>query len=200
MRISIKRHSFFILTVLYLGLLFSVSFAQSKLLDKVIQKFNSEKSISVEVAQIGSATKGKIFFEFPDKEKIVLNNSEIIVVADTVWNYNFKLNRLVIQERTEEFSPFFLLDILYKLPSKCTYSENSAHNQFTLKPLDEQKLNFRLVSVAVGKNTLPKSISLIDINGNKYSFSLNKYILGKKYDDRFFTVKPKKGTKIVDLR
>ncbi len=200
MQMLSKGVSFFQLTVLCFVLPYSVNLAQSKLLDKVINKFNSEKSIAVDVIQDGSATKGKMFFEAPDKEKIILNESEIIVVADTVWNYNTKLSRLVIQERSEEFSPFSLLDILYKLPAKCSYSENIAENKFILKPIDQQELNFRSVSIVIGKNKLPRKIFLIDINGNKYSFSLKKYILGEKYGDSFFKVKSKKGIKIVDLR
>ncbi len=200
MRMLNKRITFFYLIIFCWIVPISLNLAQGNLLNKVIEKFNSEKSFSVEVTQIGSQTKAQIFFEFPDKEKIVLDKSVIVVVADTVWNYNSKLNRLVIQERTEEFSPFSLLDIFYKLPSECTYSENSSGDEFSLKPRDEQELNFKFVSVVVDKNNLPSKISLIDINGNKFLFVLDNYILGKKYGDGFFTVKLKKGTKIVELR
>ncbi len=200
MRMLNKRITFFYLIIFCWIVPISLNLAQGNLLNKVIEKFNSEKSFSVEVTQIGSQTKAQIFFEFPDKEKIVLDKSVIVVVADTVWNYNSKLNRLVIQERTEEFSPFSLLDIFYKLPSECTYLENSSGDEFSLKPRDEQELNFKFVSVVVDKNNLPSKISLVDINGNKFLFVLDNYILGKKYGDGFFTVKLKKGTKIVELR
>ncbi len=194
-----ERYFLFLLFFSFL-LLNSFNFAENSLLSRVQKKFETINSFSVEVVGNRNNIKGELFFKSPDSEKIVFSNYSIIVRTDTVWNFNKKLNRLVIQTTEDNFSPFSIIDIINKLPAMCSYKEDVRNNSFTLNPKDESDLNFNSVKVIVNSQSLPIQIFVTDLNGKEFSFVLKNYKLGRKFNSDFFKFKIVKGIKVVDLR
>ncbi len=194
-----KRLFLFSVVILFL-LMSGAVFGKTTLLEKVKEKFEKEKSFAVEIVLSGGRQKGKIYFQSPEFEKIYFGDYAIAVVSDTIWNFNKKIKRLVIQEKDEDFSPFSIYDILFKLPGECKYIENKGKGEFTLIPNDEDALNVKSVKVKVNKSSLPVFVEVTDLNGKKFSFYLKNYSFGSGYDRSFFNIELPKGTKIVDLR
>lgn len=194
-----KRFSLFTAIIVFL-LTSGMVLGETTLLEKVKEKFEKEKSFSVEIVLSGGGQKGKIYFQSPDFEKIHFGDYTIAVVSDTIWNFNKKIKRLVIQEKEDDFSPFSIYDILFKLPGECKYVENKGEGEFTLFPKDEDALNVKSVKVKVNKSSLPVFVEVTDLNRKKFSFYLKNYSFGPGYDRSFFKIELPKGTKIVDLR
>ncbi len=200
MRISVGKLSLLFIVFFSEWIFNNSVLCETSLLGKVRQKFESEKSFSVEVVLEQNNAAGKIFFQSPDLEKIVFGNYKIVVIADTIWNFNSKLNRLVIQEKEDDFTPFSIYDILFKLPNECEYIENKGGNEFTLIPNNGDEINVRSVKVKMDKSFLPVFVKVTDMNNKIFSFSLKKYLFGIDFDRSFFEIKKLKGTKVVDLR
>ncbi len=194
-----KKFSLFTAIIVFL-LTSGMVLGETTLLEKVKEKFEKEKSFSVEIVLSGGEQKGKIYFQSPDFEKIHFGDYTIAVVSDTIWNFNKKIKRLVIQEKEDDFSPFSIYDILFKLPGECKYVENKGEGEFTLFPKDEDALNVKSVKVKVNKSSLPVFVEVTDLNRKKFSFYLKNYSFGSGYDRSFFKIELPKGTKIVDLR
>lgn len=184
-------------------------FAQTpqELVSQVQKKFDSIKDLSSNIITFSDGVKkleGKFYYKKPDMFRI--DNKEMSIVNDgkTVWNYNKKFKRVVINYTSDNPSIFSLKKIINDYPSKCkienvTPDKSRGNNLIKLVPL-QNKLNFKSAVLRITKEKLVDRLDIITVNGNKIIFEFKNIKINQKLSKKLFSLKPKKGIKIIDLR
>ncbi|MBU0558950.1 MAG: outer-membrane lipoprotein carrier protein LolA [Bacteroidetes bacterium] len=143
---------------------------------------------------------GKFFYKKKSKFKIDLKFHKIISDGKTIWNYDSRFNRVIVNDQENDVSSFSIDKILYEYPSQCDLSVQSTTGNTTviiLKPKNGL-LNFDSAFLTLVNSFISKII-ITDFNGNKIEFILNN-IQFISQPDKEFVFNPEKGTEIIDLR
>ncbi len=182
-------------------------FAQSAgtILNKIQQKYNSYENISAEfkqfnLKQTAPALKGKIFYS-KGKVKLLLPAAQIVIIKDTVWNYNKKLNQLAISLNEEEKPLFdfgnFSKDLLRNFNASVRKRKNFFEIILTPKG---NNFEFEKLKLIVGKNFLIRSVQAKGESFNRVKIDFENFGFNKITKRNFFKIKVPKNCRIIDLR
>jgi outer membrane lipoprotein-sorting protein len=193
--------------ILFFVCLFTVMvFAQDadQLLKNVKERFEGIKDFSAEIRQEGSnqVFNGKLYYKQTDKFRLELKDMIIVSDGSTVWNFNKKDNRLVIDEVDNAASfPFSFEKILNEYAPKSNLSSSIDGNlrvlSFTPKP--GTNLNFSSARLWINKDNLVKRIS-VNNGSESITLRLTEYKLNQDQPDSRFTFKAPEGSRVIDLR
>lgn len=181
--------------------------AQS-ILNEIQLKFNSINNFSADFRQSNQAIKevtglsGKFYFKKKNKYRIELSRY-VIVSNDTVlWNFDNKLNRVVINGADNKTASFSLNDFVINYPGKCTIRKltgNSNFNVIELKP-NSKELGFKSARIYSDKNNLIRKLSITGFNNKNLDFEFSNIRINESIPESKFYFIPPEGTQIIDLR
>lgn len=150
--------------------------------------------------------RGSLSIKGKDKYRVEIGDALFVSDGKAMFRYSPGLNQLVIQESsslTNEFQPssfFFSYSGRFNISGE-RQEVIGGIKCITYELSPKAKDRFRSMEVAVSViDSLPKRILTIDHNGNKAQYVMNNIVLDDKVSDRLFTVKPPKGTEVIDLR
>jgi outer membrane lipoprotein carrier protein len=171
-------------------------------LKKVQDKFNSIESFSADFFESRSSAKGEFYFKKENSFKIITAKQEITNNGKTIWNYDQKLNRVVINSVENEASSFSLRQYLFDYPEKCDVTLIDTNNvdkvlQFT--PYNDE-LGFSLAKIYIDENYLLKKIELANGLDSSIKFEFKNIKLDVDISEEFFNYNPPQGSRIIDLR
>jgi outer membrane lipoprotein carrier protein len=188
-------------------LIFSLNlFAQDadKLLRNLQETFSAINDFTAEIKQEGDnpVFTGKLFYKKENKFRLELKNMTIVSDGETIWNYNKKDNRVVVDDvRASESVPFSFETLLNEYPSKSNLSSRKEGNRdiLILTPKTSSELNFREAAISVNSENLIEKISINNGN-NRIVINISGYSINKDLPDSRFNFKTPEGSKIIDLR
>jgi outer membrane lipoprotein-sorting protein len=179
---------------------------------KAIPSFeaNISYTLSNDVEKVSEEFKGKITVK-GDKYKLVLPEQEVINNGTTVWTYlpdakevNIDNAEAVVDEGTPTPSRFYEI---YKKGYKYLYLQDQTENGVLceivdLVPEKKDPQYFKVRMNIVKKDKSIQSWTMFDKSGNRYKYTITKFVPNNKIEDAFFTFDPKKypGVEVIDLR
>lgn len=209
-----------ILTVFSLFLVVSV-FGQYdpkalEILDAMSKKYKSfqafEANISYtltnDVEKINEEFKGKITVK-GDKFRLTLPEQEVINNGSTVWTYLPEAKEVNIDNydpKSEDINPSKMHEV-YKKGFKYLYLQDKMEagvmcEEVDLVPEKKDAQYFKVKMFINKKDKTIQSFTLFDKGGNRYKYTISKFVANPKVDDTFFVFDTKKypGVEVVDLR
>ncbi len=186
------------------GYVVSAQSAQ-ELIHNVQAKFNTIENFSAGIAQTkldGKHYAGKFYYAKGNKYRIEFKNMLIVSDGNSIWNFNKKINRVVITNLSDNPDAFSFEKFIFDFPGKCKMEiTGKSHNNYEVKfiPLDDD-LGFDWAKVTITPDSLIKKIQIADYSGNKFNVDLTNIKINQNIPKNKFTFEPKKGVKIVDLR
>lgn len=191
--------------------------AAKTILDKVSAKFKTYKAVlsgfllKVEDAKgkLQGNKKGTVYMK-GGKYRVSLTGQEIICDGKTVWTYDKSANEVTITKvdpssnsitPQKMFTNFYDKDFLYKLNGEKKIG-NKVIQEIEMTPVDKTK-TFHKIYVFVNKDANAiESTSVIEKNGNKYTYSITSLNPSATIADSQFVFDKKNypGVEEVDLR
>ncbi|MEQ8302344.1 MAG: outer membrane lipoprotein carrier protein LolA [Cyclobacteriaceae bacterium] len=169
---------------------------------------NLTSSLVNEVDGINEEFKGKITVK-GDKFKLALDDQEIINNGTTVWTYLPSAEEVNIDNAdpdTDEYNPSKFYSI-YKKGFKYLYLEEQTEDGVLCEVVDlvPEKKDAQYFKIRMNITKKDKNIqswTMFDKSGNRYKYTISKFVGNVKVDDSFFTFDPKKypGVEVIDLR
>ncbi len=169
---------------------------------------NLTSSLVNEVDGINEEFKGKITVK-GDKFKLALDDQEIINDGTTVWTYLPSAEEVNIDNAdpdTDEYNPSKFYSI-YKKGFKYLYLEEKMEDGVLCEVVDlvPEKKDAQYFKIRMNITKKDKNIqnwTMFDKSGNRYKYTISKFVGNVKVDDSFFTFDPKKypGVEVIDLR
>lgn len=169
---------------------------------------NLTSSLTNDTDGIHEEFKGKIVVK-GDMFKLTIDDQEIINNGTTVWTYlpsAKEVNIDNVDPDTDEMNPskFYLM---YKKGYKYLYLEDQTDagvlcEVVDLVPEKKDAQYFKIRMNIAKKDKSIQSWTMFDKSGNRYKYSISKFVSNVKVDDSFFTFDPKKypGVEVIDLR
>ncbi|MBU2493852.1 MAG: outer membrane lipoprotein carrier protein LolA [Bacteroidetes bacterium] len=147
---------------------------------------------------------GTFYYKKKNKFKIDLKN--ILLVSDgiSIWNFDKRLNRVVINKIDENQSFLNLDDIINNYPELCTSNllkENSDSKFYavSLKPKNNN-LEFESATLWIDKNYILTKIKILDSSGSEYFVELSNIKLNQNLSDAEFVFITPEACKVIDFR
>lgn len=169
---------------------------------------NLTSSLTNETDGINEQFKGKITVK-GNKFKLVIDDQEIINDGTTVWTYlpsASEVNIDNVDPDSDEMNPSKFY-IIYKKGYKYLYLEDQTEGGVLCEVVDlvPEKKDAQYFKIRMNIAKKDKSIqswTMFDKSGNRYKYTISKFVPNVKVDDSFFTFDPKKypGVEIIDLR
>ena len=196
---------------LCLILLFSfiTLFAQDKaeeLLKAVQDKFDMVEDLSADIMQSTDGKKslsGKIFYKDENKFYLELKNLNIVSNGSTVWNFNKKENKVIINEFDDsDPSALSINKIINEYPeeSNITYQSSNGKDILVVAPKPGSDLNFEKAELWINKDKLVEKIIIERAASGDVVIELSNYQLNQDLSDAKFTFTPPEGSTVIDLR
>lgn len=152
--------------------------------------------------------KGKITVK-GDMFRLLLDDQEIINNGTTVWTYlpsAKEVNIDYFDPGSDEVNPTKIFD-MYKKGFKYLYLADKTEGgvvceEVDLVPEKKDAQYFKIKMMIVKKDKSIQSWTMFDKSGNRYKYTITKFVPNVKVDDDFFTFDPKKypGIEVIDLR
>ncbi len=181
---------------------------------RIQNKFESISNLTADFSQTsiipGSKSpvknNGKIFFQKENKYRIEFKNMEIISDGATIWNYNKKAKKVIINNADDESNSFSLRNLIIDYPKQSSTSLLSNENingqectVVSLKPKSKES-NFESIKIWSNADGMVRKIEIVDNNNASLIFELSSVDTNRKISsDRFVFNKPA-GTEVIDLR
>ena len=147
---------------------------------------------------------GKFNYKKKNKFKVELKNIELISNSETIWNYDKRLNRVVINSVAENQAFLNLDDIINNYPEQCSAElvKNSDEDKFYILNLipKNNKLEFASAKIWIDKNFVLNKIEIKDSSGSVYFVELTNIKLNQKLSDSDFEFTVPEGCKVIDFR
>ena len=169
---------------------------------------NLTSSLTNETDGINEQFKGKITVK-GNKLKLVIDDQEIINDGTTVWTYlpsASEVNIDNVDPDSDEMNPSKFY-IIYKKGYKYLYLEDQTEGGVLCEVVDlvPEKKDAQYFKIRMNIAKKDKSIqswTMFDKSGNRYKYTISKFVPNVKVDDSFFTFDPKKypGVEVIDLR
>jgi outer membrane lipoprotein carrier protein len=188
------------------AVLYSQEDKAAKLLKAVQDKFNGIEDLSADIKQTTGGKKnliGKIFYKNKNKFNLDLANLNIVSDGSTVWNYNKKENKVIINEYDEsDPSALSLNEIINEYPkeSSIKYESSNGKDILVVAPKPVSDLNFERAKLWINKNNLVEKISIERAGIGETVIELSNYKLNQDLPNKRFTFIPPEGSTIIDLR
>ncbi len=175
-----------------------------ELISAVQNKFKSVDNFSAKIVQTkfdGKIFKGKFYYGKGNKYRIEFKNMVIVSDGKTVWNYNKKINRVVITNLEDNPDAFSFEKFVFDFPGKCkTGLVTKSGDTFVEFIPETDDLGFERAVVRITSDSLIDKVQISDYSGNQFNIELKNIKINQSIPKTKFTFKPKKGMKIVDLR
>lgn len=169
---------------------------------------NISYTLSNDVENIKEEFKGKITVK-GDKFRLSLPEQEVINNGITIWTYLPEAKEVNIDNydpSSEDVNPSKIYEI-YKKGFKYLYLQDKTEagvlcEEIDLVPEKKDAQYFKIKMFISKKDKSIQSWTMFDKGGNKYKYTITKFVPNVKADDSFFTFDPKKypGVDVVDLR
>ena len=186
------------------------------ILNDMSKKYQAFKSFKADFTYSLETTNGKVkdsyqgqIFVKGNKYYLKISGQEVFNDGATVWTYMKEENECNISEYVpdeNEISPT-KIHVIYKKGFKYTYAEEKKEGAqvfdvIDLVPEDKNKSFFKVRIIINKKDKSVKSWKIFDRNGNRYLYSVNKFMPNPPVDDKQFKFDKTKYPKvqIVDLR
>ncbi|HZI24268.1 MAG TPA: outer membrane lipoprotein carrier protein LolA [Chryseolinea sp.] len=187
-----------------------------EILDAMSKKYKSitthETSFSFnlinEVEKVNEEFKGKLTVK-GDKYHMVLPEQEVINNGATIWTYLPEAKEVNIDNydpNSDDINPFKIYEI-YKKNFKYLYLQEKTEGgvlceEIDLVPEKKDAQYFKIKLFISKKDKTIKGLTMFDKGGNRYKYSVTKFLPDSKVDDTYFTFDPKKypGVEVIDLR
>lgn len=217
--IEIQMKKFF--PTVLLALIVQFSFAQYdaralEILEAMSKKYkaftsfeaNITSSMTNETEGIKEEFKGKITVK-GDKFRLAMEDQEIINNGTTVWTYLPTAKEVNIDNydpESDEINPSKIYE-LYKKGFKYLYIEDVTEGGVLCEVVDlvpeKKDAQYFKIRMNIGKKDRSiQSWTMFDRSGNRYKYTITKFVPNVTVADAFFTFDPKKypGVEIIDLR
>jgi len=177
---------------------------------KAISSFeaNLTSGMTNETEGVNEEFKGKITVK-GDKFRLLLDDQEIINNGTTVWTYLPSAKEVNIDNfdpGSDDVNPTKIFE-MYKKGFKYLYLADKTDGgvvceEIDLVPEKKDAQYFKIKMMIVKKDKSIQSWTMFDKAGNRYKYTITKFVPNVKVDDAFFTFDPKKypGVEIIDLR
>jgi outer membrane lipoprotein-sorting protein len=187
-----------------------------EILDAMSKKYKSitthETSFSFnlinEVEKVNEEFKGKLTVK-GDKYHMVLPEQEVINNGATIWTYLPEAKEVNIDNydpNSDDINPFKIYEI-YKKNFKYLYLQEKVEGgvlceEIDLVPEKKDAQYFKIKLFISKKDKTIQGLTMFDKGGNRYKYSVTKFLPNSKVDDTYFTFDPKKypGVEVIDLR
>lgn len=170
------------------------------------KKFDSIESLSANFAQYTNGKKnfeGKFLFKKENKFRLELKNITLVSDGETNWNYNKKLDKVIISNYDEnDPSAFSLKKLIYDYPAKCAVTElsESGTHVIEFKPKPGSEINAQLIKLWLNNENLVMKVLIKANSGSDLEFRFSNYKINPGLTDSEFSFNPPQGTKVIDIR
>ena len=161
-----------------------------------------------DVEKINEEFKGKVTVK-GDKFRMTIPEQEVINNGTTTWTYLPEAKEVNIDNydpNSNDVNPSKIYEI-YKKNCKYLYLEDKNDGGVLCEIVDlvPEKKDAQYFKIRMSINKKDKSIhswTMFDKGGNKYKYTITKFVQNVNIDDNFFTFDPKKypGVEVIDLR
>jgi len=198
------RHFIFILLLIAVS-----SFAgekENELINKLQKKFKTITDLTVDVAQKlhgKEILSGKLSYKKENQFYLDLKSNLIISDGITIWNYNKKSKKVIINDVDETDPSFFSFNrIVNDYPSKCDLSSerNGDFDVLIFVPKQNSNLGFEEAKVWIDKDNLISKVELKGSGSEKTELDFSNYKLNQNLAESKFKFNPPEGSNIIDLR
>lgn len=177
---------------------------------KAIPTFEASltSSLTNESEGVKDEFKGKVVVK-GDKYKLSLEDQEVINNGVTMWTYLPAAKEVTVNNfdpASDDINPTKIFE-MYKKGFKYLYLGDKTEGgvvceEVDLVPDKRDAQYFKVKMMIVKKDKSIQSWTMFDKSGNRYKYTITKFIPNVKVDDAFFTFDPKKypGVEVVDLR
>lgn len=169
---------------------------------------NLTSGMTNETEGVKEEFKGKITVK-GDKFRLLLDDQEIINNGATVWTYLPSAKEVNIDNfdpGSDDVNPTKIFE-MYKKGFKYLYLADKTEGgvvceEIDLVPEKKDAQYFKIKMMIVKKDKSIQSWTMFDKAGNRYKYTITKFVPNINVDDTFFTFDPKKypGVEIIDLR
>jgi outer membrane lipoprotein carrier protein len=176
------------------------------LLDSVQKEYKSINNFIADFKELlngKDGITGNIYYSKGNKFRLELKNSTIISDGTTLWNYNKRQKKVVINNTSSsDPSSFTIENFLFDYPSKSDVTLEKENNRkvLVLIPQEEKKMNFKKAKIWVDPDYLITKVSIENLSGTITNFQLSNYKLNQNLPDSRYTFSPPEGTNVIDLR
>ena len=169
---------------------------------------NFSYTLTNDVEKVNEEFKGKLTVK-GDKFRMVLPEQEVINNGATIWTYLPDAKEVNIDnydQSSDDVNPFKIWEI-YKKNFKYLYLQEKTEGgvlceEIDLVPEKKDTQYFKIKLFINKKEKTIRSFTMFDKGGNRYKYTITKFVPSSKVDDNFFTFDPKKypGVEVIDLR
>jgi outer membrane lipoprotein-sorting protein len=169
---------------------------------------NFSYTLTNDVEKVNEEFKGKLTVK-GDKFRMVLPEQEVINNGATIWTYLPDAKEVNIDnydQSSDDVNPFKIYEI-YKKNFKYLYLQEKTEGgvlceEIDLVPEKKDAQYFKIKLFINKKEKTIHSFTMFDKGGNRYKYTITKFVPSSKVEDSFFTFDPKKypGVEVIDLR
>jgi outer membrane lipoprotein carrier protein len=169
---------------------------------------NFSYTLTNDVEKINEEFKGKLTVK-GDKYRMVLPEQEVINNGATIWTYLPDAKEVNIDnydQNSDDINPFKIYEI-YKKNFKYLYLQEKTEGgvlceEIDLVPEKKDAQYFKIKMFISKKDKTVQGFTMFDKGGNRYKYTITKFVPNSKVEDTFFAFDPKKypGVEIIDLR
>ena len=169
---------------------------------------NFSYALTNDVENIKEEFKGKLTVK-GDKYRISLPEQEVINNGVTVWTYLPEVKEVNIDnydKNSGDINPLKIYEI-YQKDFKYLYIQDKTENgvaveEVDLVPENKDAQYFKIKLLIKKKEKVIQSLTMFDKGGNRYEYTITKFVPNANVPDSYFTFDAKKhpGVEVIDLR
>jgi len=198
------KNLFLMILLLFLSLNLNAQDNSKQLLKSLQNKFETIKDLTADILQKSGGKdilSGKLSYKKENKFHFDLKNNLIVSDGLTIWNYNKKDKKLIINNIDEtDPSLFSFKSIIYDYPSQCTISSEKEGEVLVFVPKENSELNFSKAKLWINRDNLIDTIIIINKDAVDIEINFINYTLNQNLTDTKFKFSPPEGSAIIDLR
>ncbi len=199
---------YFYLLSLFLFITISAGDKEEKILKDLQNKFETINDLSVDISQKSGGKEyatgglsGKLFYKKENKFYLELKNNLIISDGSTIWNYNKKENKVIINNVDESDPSYFSFrTLVYDYPSKCSLTSEQDGEILVFTPKENSDLNFSKAKLWIAKDNLINKLVFENNGSGESQITFSNYKLNQNITDSKFIFTAPEGSAIIDLR
>ena len=169
---------------------------------------NFSYALSNDVENIKEEFKGKLTVK-GDKYRISLPEQEVINNGVTVWTYLPEVKEVNIDnydKNSGDINPLKIYEI-YQKDFKYLYIQDKTEGgvvceEIDLVPEKKDAQYFKIKLLIKKKDKVIQSLTMYDKGGNRYKYTITKFLPNAEVPDNYFTFDARKypGVEVIDLR